>query len=129
MAVAEAALQWTVDYVKERMAFDARIADFQNTKFILAECETELAVARPYMADCVERHNVGEFSAADAAKAKLWATELQGRVTDKCLQLFGGYGFMTEYPISLAYADARVARIYGGTSEIMKTIIAKEVLS
>lgn len=129
VAVAEAALQWTVEYVKERMAFGARIADFQNTKFTLAECETELAVARPYMADCVERHNAGEFSAADAAKAKLWATELQGRITDKCLQLFGGYGFMTEYPISLAYADARVARIYGGTSEIMKTIIAKEVLS
>ena len=129
VAVAEAALQWTVDYVKERTAFGARIADFQNTKFTLAECETELAVARPYMADCIARHNAGEFSAADAAKAKLWATELQGRITDKCLQLFGGYGFMTEYPISLAYADARVARIYGGTSEIMKTIIAKEVLS
>ncbi|MEM8708396.1 MAG: acyl-CoA dehydrogenase family protein [Actinomycetota bacterium] len=129
VAVAEAALDWTVDYVKERQAFGARIADFQNTKFVLAECETELAVARPYIADCVARHNAGEFSAADAAKAKLWATELQGRVTDKCLQLFGGYGFMTEYPISLAYADARVARIYGGTSEIMKTIIAKDVLS
>ena len=74
------------------------------------------------------RHNDGAFTAADAAKAKLWATELQGRITDKCLQLFGGYGFMTEYPISLAYADARVARIYGGTSEIMKTIIAKDLL-
>ncbi len=128
VAVAQAALDWTVDYVKERTAFGARIADFQNTKFVLAECESELAAARPYMADCVDRHNAGEFSAADAAKAKLWATELQGRITDKCLQLFGGYGFMTEYPISLAYADARVARIYGGTSEIMKTIIAKELL-
>ncbi|MEO0492204.1 MAG: acyl-CoA dehydrogenase family protein [Actinomycetota bacterium] len=129
VAVAQAALDWTVDYVKERQAFGARIADFQNTKFVLAECETELAVARPYIADCVARHNAGEFSAADAAKAKLWATELQGGVTDLCLELFGGYGFLTEYPISLAYADARVARIYGGTSEIMKTIIAKEVLS
>ena len=128
VAVAQAALDWTVDYVKERHAFGSRIADFQNTKFVLAECETELAVARPYIADCVDRLNAGTFSAADAAKAKLWATELQGRVTDKCLQLFGGYGFMTEYPISLAYADARVARIYGGTSEIMKTIIAKDVL-
>ncbi len=128
VAVAQAALDWTVDYVKERAAFGARVADFQNTKFALAECEAELAAARPYMADCVERHNAGEFSAADAAKAKLWATELQGRITDKCLQLFGGYGFMTEYPISLAYADARVARIYGGTSEIMKTIIAKDLL-
>ena len=128
VAVAQAALDWTVDYVKERTAFGARIADFQNTKFVLAECETELAVARPYVVDCVERHNAGELSASDAAKAKLWGTELQGRVTDKCLQLFGGYGFMTEYPIGVAYADARVARIYGGTSEIMKTIIAKEVL-
>ena len=96
---------------------------------MLAECESELAAARPYMADCVARHNDGAFTAADAAKAKLWATELQGRITDKCLQLFGGYGFMTEYPISLAYADARVARIYGGTSEIMKTIIAKDLPS
>lgn len=129
VAVAQAALDWTVEYVKQRTAFGARIADFQNTKFVLAECETELAVARPYVVDCVERHNAGELSASDAAKAKLWGTELQGRVTDKCLQLFGGYGFMTEYPISVAYADARVARIYGGTSEIMKTIIAKEVLS
>jgi len=128
VAVAQAALDWTVEYVKDRAAFGARIADFQNTKFVLAECESELAAARPYMADCVARHNDGAFTAADAAKAKLWATELQGRITDKCLQLFGGYGFMTEYPISLAYADARVARIYGGTSEIMKTIIAKDLL-
>lgn len=128
VAVAQAALDWTVEYVKDRAAFGARIADFQNTKFVLAECESELAAARPYMADCVTRHNDGAFTAADAAKAKLWATELQGRITDKCLQLFGGYGFMTEYPISLAYADARVARIYGGTSEIMKTIIAKDLL-
>ena len=129
VAVGQASLDWTVDYVKERTAFGARIADFQNTKFVLAECEAEMAVARAYIADCIERHNNGEFSAADAAKAKLWCSELQGRITDKCLQLFGGYGFMTEYPISLAYADARVSRIYGGTSEIMKTIIAKEILS
>ena len=128
VAVAQAALDWTVEYVKDRAAFGARIADFQNTKFVLAECESELAAARPYMADCVARHNDGTFTAADAAKAKLWATELQGQITDKCLQLFGGYGFMTEYQISLAYADARVARIYGGTSEIMKTIIAKDLL-
>jgi len=128
VAVAQAALDWTVEYVKDRAAFGARISDFQNPKLVLAECESELAAARPYMADCVARHNDGAFTAADAAKAKLWATELQGRITDKCLQLFGGYGFMTEYPISLAYADARVARIYGGTSEIMKTIIAKDLL-
>ena len=129
VAVAEASLQWTVDYVKERSAFGARVADFQNTKFVLAEVETELAVARAYLADCIERHNAGGFSAADAAKAKLWCSELQGRATDACLQLFGGYGFMTEYPIALAYADARVSRIYGGTNEIMKTIIAKDLLT
>jgi alkylation response protein AidB-like acyl-CoA dehydrogenase len=128
VAVAEAALNWTVDYVKERTAFGQPIASFQNTKFVLAEVETELAVSRPFIDDCVLKHNAGELTAAGAAKAKLWGTELQNRVTDRCLQLFGGYGFMSEYPIGVAYADARVATIYGGTSEIMKTIISKEVL-
>lgn len=80
------------------------------------------------MNDCIERHCNGELSPADAAMAKLWGTELQGRAVDRCLQLFGGYGFTTEYPIARAHADARVARIYGGTSEIMKTVIAKDIL-
>lgn len=128
VAVAEAALDWTVKYVKERTAFGQPIASFQNTKFVLAEIETELAVSRPFIDDCVMKHNAGELTAAGAAKAKLWGSELQNTVTDRCLQLFGGYGFMTEYPISVAYVDARVATIYGGTSEIMKTIISKEVL-
>lgn len=129
VAVAEAAVQWTVDYVKERTAFGQPIAAFQNTKFVLAECATEVTVARAFMDRCIVDHVEDGLSAADAAKAKLFATELQNRITDKCLQLFGGYGYMSEYPIGVAYADARVATIYGGTSEIMKTIISQDVLS
>lgn len=129
LGAAEAAVKWTVDYVKERTAFGSPIASFQNTKFELASVATEVAVTRPFIEECITELNAGELSAAKAAQAKLWGTELQGRVTDRCLQLFGGYGYTTEYPISRAWADARVARIYGGTSEIMKTIIAKDVLA
>ena len=128
VAVAEAALQWTVDYVKERTAFGQTIAKFQNTKFVLAEVDTEVTVARAYMDQCILDHVNGELSPAGAAKAKLYGSELQNRITDKCLQLFGGYGYMSEYPIGVAYTDARVATIYGGTSEIMKTIIAQDAL-
>ena len=96
---------------------------------MLAECATEVTVARAFMDRCIVDHVEDGLSAADAAKAKLFATELQNRITDKCLQLFGGYGYMSEYPIGVAYADARVATIYGGTSEIMKTIISQDVLS
>ncbi|MEM9132744.1 MAG: acyl-CoA dehydrogenase family protein [Actinomycetota bacterium] len=129
VAAAQAALDWTVDYVKEREAFGQPIARFQNTKFELAELSTELEVSKPFIDDCVRKLNAGELSAAQAARAKLWGSELQKRATDRCLQLFGGYGYMTEYPIGRAYADARIATIYGGTSEIMKTIIAKDVLA
>ncbi|MGB1654405.1 MAG: acyl-CoA dehydrogenase family protein [Acidimicrobiales bacterium] len=129
VAVAEAAVRWTVDYVKERTAFGQPIAAFQNTKFVLAECATEVTVARAFMDRCIVDHVENGLSAADAAKAKLYATELQNRITDRCLQLFGGYGYMSEYPIAVAYADARVATIYGGTSEIMKTIIAQDALA
>ena len=129
VAVAEAALQWTVDYVKERTAFGQTIAKFQNTKFVLAEVDTEVTVARAYMDQCILDHVNGELSPAGAAKAKLYGSELQNRITDKCLQLFGGYGYMSEYPIGVAYTDARVATIYGGTSEIMKTIISQDVLA
>ena len=129
VAVAEAALQWTVDYVKERTAFGQPIAKFQNTKFVLAEVDTEVTVARAYMDRCILEHVNGDLTPAGAAKAKLYGSELQNRITDKCLQLFGGYGYMSEYPIGVAYADARVATIYGGTSEIMKTIISQDVLS
>jgi len=129
VASARAALQWTVDYVTERTAFGKPIASLQNTKFVLAEVATELDVTQPFIDQCVLQLNAGELSAAAAAKAKLWGTELQGRCIDKCLQLFGGYGYTSEYPIGPAYADARVCRIYGGTSEIMKTIISKDVLA
>ncbi len=128
LAAAQAALDWTVEYVKERTAFGQPIASFQNTKFELAEVATELAVTTPFVHGCITKLNAGELTPAEAAMAKMWATELQGRTVDRCLQLFGGYGYTTEYPIARAYADARVTRIYGGTSEIMKTIIAKEIL-
>ncbi len=129
VAAAKAALDWTVDYVKEREAFGQPLAKFQNTKFELAELSTELEVSKPFIDDCVMKLNAGELSPAQAARAKLWGSELQKRATDRCLQLFGGYGYMTEYPIGRAYADARIATIYGGTSEIMKTIISKDVLA
>ncbi len=128
VAAARAALDWTVEYVKERTAFGQPIASFQNTKFVLAEVATSVAVAEPFMDQCLLKLNEGTLSPAEAAMAKLHGTELQNTVTDRCLQLFGGYGFMTEYPIGPAYADARVTTIYGGTSEIMKTIISKDVL-
>jgi len=128
VAAARSALEWTIEYVKERTAFGQNIASFQNTKFVLAEVATEISVAEPFMDQCIMKLNEGTLSQATAAMAKLHGTELQNSVTDRCLQLFGGYGFMTEYPIGPAYADARVTTIYGGTSEIMKTIISKEVL-
>jgi alkylation response protein AidB-like acyl-CoA dehydrogenase len=128
LAAARAALGWTVDYTKDRVAFGQPIAGFQNTKFVLAEVATEIQVTEPFMDQCVLKHNAKELSPAEAAMAKLWGTELQKRTVDRCLQFFGGYGYMAEYPIARAYAEARVATIYGGTSEIMKTIIAKEVL-
>ena len=96
---------------------------------VLAGLATEVAVTEPFMAECLRRLNAAELTPGDAAMAKLWGSELQTRVTDRCLQLFGGYGFMAEYPISRAWVDARVCTIYGGTSEIMKTIISKEVLA
>lgn len=129
LAAAKAALGWTVEYVKDRTAFGTSIASFQNTKFVLADIATQIEVTTPFMERCIEKLNANELSGAEAAMAKLWGSELQGRVVDECLQLFGGYGFMSEYPIARAYADARVCRIYGGTSEIMKTIISKDVLA
>jgi alkylation response protein AidB-like acyl-CoA dehydrogenase len=127
VATARAGLQWTLDYVKERPAFGVKISSFQHIKFELAEVKTAIDVAQAYIDQCVLALNAGQLSAAEAASAKWWATELQGNVLDRCLQLFGGYGYMTEYPIARAYADARVTRIYGGTSEVMKTIIAKSM--
>jgi len=129
LAAARAALEWTVDYVKERTAFGQPIAKFQNTKFELADVATEVEVTTPFISECITELNANELTPGKAAMAKLWGTELQGRVLDRCLQLFGGYGYMTEYPIGPAYIDARITRIYGGTSEIMKTIISKDVLA
>ena len=116
-----------IAYAKEREAFGQPILGFQNTKFVLAECSTEVAAARAMLDQALDAHDEGELSPADAARLKLFTTEVQGRVIDKCLQVHGGYGYTLEYPIARLYADARVTRIYGGTSEIMKTIIAKDM--
>jgi alkylation response protein AidB-like acyl-CoA dehydrogenase len=125
VAAAAAALDWTVRYVRDRTAFGAPIGSFQNTRFELAEMRTEIDVGQAYVDRCVEALNAGELTAEDAAGAKWWCTELQGRVVDRCLQLHGGYGYMLEYPIARAYADARVTRIYGGSNEIMKEIVGR----
>lgn len=127
VAAAAAAVEWTIAFTNEREAFGRPIADFQNTRFVMAEVVTEVDVARAYLDACVLAHNAGELTAVDAAKAKWWATDLQNRVIDKCLQLFGGYGYMLEYPIAKAFVDARVQRIYGGTNEIMKEIIGRDI--
>lgn len=127
VAAARAALGWTLDYVGERTAFGKAIGTFQNTKFVLAEVKTEIEVTQAYVDQCIGALNAGTLDAAGAAQAKYWATELQKRAIDRCLQLFGGYGYMTEYPIARAYVDARVTSIYGGTNEVMKTIIAKSL--
>ncbi|HZL48160.1 MAG TPA: acyl-CoA dehydrogenase family protein [Solirubrobacteraceae bacterium] len=127
VAAAEAALGWTLDYVRERQAFGQPIGSFQSSRFTLAEVRTEIEIARAYIDRCIEALNAGELTPEDAAMAKWWCTDLQGRVVDRCLQLHGGYGYMLEYPIARAYADARVTRIYGGTNEIMKEIIGRSM--
>ncbi len=127
VAAAEAALGWTLEYVRERHAFGQPIGSFQNSRFVLAEARTEVEVARSFIDRCVLALGAGELSAEDAAMAKWWCTDLQGRVVDSCLQLHGGYGYMLEYPISRAYADARVTRIYGGANEIMKEIVGRSL--
>jgi alkylation response protein AidB-like acyl-CoA dehydrogenase len=127
VAAARAALELTVAYVKERKAFGQQIGSFQNTRFRLAEMATEIDIAQTFTDRCIEALNDGELTVADAAKAKWWCTELQGRVVDGCLQLHGGYGYMLEYPIARAFADARVTRIYGGTTEIMKEVIGRSL--
>jgi alkylation response protein AidB-like acyl-CoA dehydrogenase len=128
VAAARAALNWTIEYVKERKAFDQPIAAFQNTRFVIAEIATEVEVAQAYIDKCVVALNEGTLTAEEAAMAKWWCTELQKRAVDRCLQLHGGYGYMLEYPIARAYADARITTIYGGTTEIMKEIIGKKLL-
>jgi alkylation response protein AidB-like acyl-CoA dehydrogenase len=127
VAAARAALGWTVEYCKNRTAFGQPIGSFQNSKFKLAEMATEIEVGTHYIDQCVLALNAGQLSAEDAAMAKWWCTEMQKRVVDTCLQLHGGYGYMMEYPIARAYADARIQTIYGGTTEIMKEIIGRSL--
>jgi alkylation response protein AidB-like acyl-CoA dehydrogenase len=127
VGAARGALDWTLEYVKARTAFGKPIGTFQNSRFELAEMATEVELTTTFCDQAVLAHNDGELSPADAAMVKWWATELQGRVIDRCVQLHGGYGYMLEYPIARAYADARVTRIYGGTTEIMKEIIGRSL--
>ena len=127
IAAARAALDWTLEYVKERKAFGQPIGSFQNTKFVLAEVATEVEIGQSFIDRCVGALNDGTLTADDAAMAKWWCTELQKRAVDRCLQLFGGYGYMTEYPIARAYLDARITTIYGGTTEIMKEIVGRSL--
>jgi alkylation response protein AidB-like acyl-CoA dehydrogenase len=128
LAAAASALAWTADHVRERHAFGQPLAAQQSVQFTIAEIATEVDVTRCYVRDAVRAHNDGTLTAVDAAKAKWWATEVHKRVVDRCVQLFGGYGYMAEYPIARAYVDARVQTIYGGATEIMKIIIARDVL-
>ena len=125
VAAAQAAIDWTVDYVKQRKVFGQPVAAFQNTRFTLAELQTEVQVARVFVDKCLELLLANTLDTATASMAKYWCSDLQCKVMDECVQLFGGYGYMWEYPITRAYADARVQRIYGGTNEIMKEVITR----
>jgi alkylation response protein AidB-like acyl-CoA dehydrogenase len=128
IATTRAVFEMTVEYCKQRTAFGQRIADFQNTRFALAEMSTEIDVAEAYVDRSVLAYNRGELGDIDAAKGKWYISELQKRVIDRCLQLHGGYGYMTEYPVAKAYVDTRVQTIYGGTTEIMKELIGRDLL-
>ncbi len=124
----ERALRHTVDYVKERAAFGQKIAEFQNTQFVLAECTTEGTVAKTFLDACIAEHLEGRLTTEKASMAKYWLTDLQAKIIDRCLQLFGGYGVMAEYPMERMYRDNRIERIYAGTNEIMKLVIARGLL-
>jgi alkylation response protein AidB-like acyl-CoA dehydrogenase len=125
VAAAEESIRLAVEYVEGRLAFGKPISTLQNTRFKLVECKTEAAVGRAFLEQCIAKHLRGELDTVEASMAKWWCTEMQFRVADACMQLFGGYGYMKEYPIARLWADARVQRIYGGTTEIMKEIIAR----
>jgi acyl-CoA dehydrogenase len=127
VAAMELVVDITLKYTREREAFGRPIFGFQNTKFTLADAATEVAVSRAFLDQCIDRHLKGQLDIPGAAMAKMWTTERLGKVADSCLQLFGGYGFMTEYPIAKAWTGARVQRIFGGTTEIMKEIIARSL--
>lgn len=128
VAAAEGALDITVNYVKERKAFGQTVASFQNTRFTLAEVKTEIAINRAFYEKCADAYAQDSLTAEDAAMLKYASTEMQCKTIDQCLQLFGGYGYTTEYPISRFYTDARIQRIYGGTSEIMRELVARSIL-
>ena len=121
------ALEETLKYVRERKAFGQRIMDYQNTRFKLAEAKTKVEVTRSFINDCMVKLEAGTLDAATGSMAKWWGAQVQNEIADECLQLHGGYGFMDEYPISQIYADARVQKIYGGTNEIMKELIARSL--
>jgi acyl-CoA dehydrogenase len=125
IATIERALALTIDYVKQRGAFGKKIIDFQNTQFVLAECKTEATIARVFVDHCIEQHLLEKLDAATASMAKYWVTDLENKIIDRCLQLYGGFGYMSEYPIARMYRDSRVQRIYGGTNEVMKVLIAR----
>jgi acyl-CoA dehydrogenase len=124
----EAALEWTVDYATQREMFGQTLADFQNTQFRLAEMKAELTMQRVFVDRCIELHLRGELDSVDAAMAKLVSAEQQGKVMDQCLQFFGGWGYMWEFPIARAFVDPRMGRIGGGSMEVMKQIIARSIL-
>ena len=126
-ATAEAAVRHAVAYAKEREAFGQDLLSFQNTRFVLAECAADALAARTLVDSCITRHVAGQLDAAGASLAKFWCTDIQSKVVDRCLQIFGGYGYMMEYPIARMYAAARVQKIYGGTNEIMKELVARSL--
>jgi alkylation response protein AidB-like acyl-CoA dehydrogenase len=127
IAAARAALEWTLQYCREREAFGRPIGRFQNSRFKLAEMHTEITIGQVFVDRCVMEHNAGQLTATQAAMAKWWATDLQKRVVDQCLQLHGGYGYMLEYPIAQAWLEMRWGPIGGGTNEIMKDLIGKDM--
>lgn len=127
--VAETVIEWTVDYTSQRKAFGKTIADFQNTQFKLAELKTEAVVGRQFVDRCIDTFMKGELDAIDAAMAKMWLSNMHCKVVDECLQLFGGWGYMWEYPIARAYADARIVKIAGGSIEVMKHIIGRHMFA
>lgn len=129
VASADAALEWTVEYARDREMFGHTLADFQNTQFVLAQLRADIAAQRAFVDRCIELHVDGALDAVDAAMAKMTSTQMQGKVMDDCLQLFGGWGYMWEYPIARAYVDARMARIGGGAIEVMKQIVARDLFS
>ncbi|MHB1787798.1 MAG: acyl-CoA dehydrogenase family protein, partial [Acidimicrobiales bacterium] len=129
VASSEAAFEWTVEYSRDRTMFGSTLSQFQNTQFVLAQLSSEVLAQRTFVDRCMELHLQGDLDAVDAAKLKMVTTQLQGRVMDECLQLFGGWGYMVEYPIARAYVDARMARIGGGTVEVMKHIIGRSLFA